>query len=96
MSLRAALARWLVRVALLTFWSLTLWGGLLVAATAWSAAEDGLRPSLARLLPARGASLWAWLNGFCAALAIAVGAGIATLVVWRWTSSRNRGPVKLS
>jgi hypothetical protein len=70
----------LARTALLVLWSLVAWGALLVILTLVDAGSEGLRPALARLLPARGASVWAWLNALSVMLALAVGlfgAGIA-------------------
>jgi hypothetical protein len=70
----------LARAALLLLWSLVAWGALLVFLTLVDAVGEGLRPALGRLLPASGASVWAWLNALSVALALAVGlvgAGIA-------------------
>ncbi|HYN02940.1 MAG TPA: hypothetical protein VE359_10880 [Vicinamibacteria bacterium] len=70
----------LARAALLMLWSLVAWGALLFLLTLVDAVGEGLRPALARLLPARGASVWAWLNALSVMLALAVGlfgAGIA-------------------
>jgi hypothetical protein len=60
---------WLVRGALLALWALVGWGTLLLLVTAAGALGEGPGVALARLLPSRGASLWAWLNGGAAALA---------------------------
>jgi hypothetical protein len=70
----------LARAALLLVWSLVAWGALLAVLTLVGAVGEGPRPALARLLPARGASVWAWLNALSVMLALAVGlfgAGIA-------------------
>ena len=61
-------------------WSLVAWGALLVFLTLVDAVGEGPGPALARLLPAGGASVWAWLNALSMMLALAVGlvgAGIA-------------------
>ena len=70
----------LARTALLILWSLVAWGALLVFLTLVDAVGEGPRPALGRLLPASGASVWAWLNALSVMLALAVGlvgAGIA-------------------
>ena len=70
----------LARAALLLVWSLVAWGALLLVVTLVGAVGEGPGRALARLLPARGASVWAWLNVLSAMLALAVGlvgAGIA-------------------
>ena len=80
MSARAFLAQWLARTALLLLWSLAAWGALLFVLTLVDAVGGGPGPALARLLPARGASVWAWLNALSVGLAMAVGlvgAGLA-------------------
>ncbi len=63
----------LARTALLLLWSLVAWGALLLVLTVVDAVGGGLGPALARLLPGRGASVWAWLNTFAVALAVCVG-----------------------
>lgn len=80
MGVRTVVVRPLARAALLILWSLVAWGALLFLLTLVDAVSEGLRPALARLLPARGASVWAWLNALSVGLAVAVGlvgAGIA-------------------
>jgi len=73
MSARVFLVQWFARTALLLLWSLAAWGALLVLLTLVDAVGEGLRPALARLLPAAGASVWAWLNALSVMLALAVG-----------------------
>ena len=85
MSARAFLAQWLARTALLLLWSLAAWGALLFVLTLVGAVGEGPGPAFARLLPARGASVWAWLNALSVGLAVVVGlvgAGFA------WTRRR--------
>ena len=80
MSARFFAVQWLARTALLLLWSLVAWGALLVLLTLVDAVGEGPGPALARLLPADGASVWAWLNALSVMLALAVGlvgAGIA-------------------
>jgi heme/copper-type cytochrome/quinol oxidase subunit 2 len=84
-------------VSLLVFWSLVVWGSLLVLVTAWSALSEGLRPAVDRLLPAHGASLWAWLNALSAALALAVWLAVTLTFFWfrfrlRRVTSRDPAP----
>ena len=79
MSARAFVVQWLARTALLLLWSLVAWGALLLVLTLVDAVGEGPGPALARLLPARGASVWAWLN----ALSVGAGAG---------GGARRRGP----
>jgi hypothetical protein len=69
-------------VALLTFWSLVVWGSLLLLLTGWGSLSEGLRPALGRLLPAPGAAFWAWLNAVSAALALAAWVAAALLLLW--------------
>jgi hypothetical protein len=76
---------WLVRGALLALWALVGWGTLLLLATTAGALRDGPGDALARLVPSRGASLWAWLNGLTAALALVGWLIVLGLFVWeRW------------
>jgi hypothetical protein len=87
MGARAFLAQWLARTALLLLWSLAAWGALLFFLTLVAAVGEGPGPALARLLPARGASVWAWLNALSVGLAVVVGlvgAGLA------WTRRRSK------
>lgn len=78
--------RLFARPALLAFWALVLWGTLLLGAAVFDAPSEGARAVLARLVPPRGASLWAWLNPLTAVLALVVWA----LVVGAFFRSRPR------
>jgi hypothetical protein len=82
MSSRAFALQWLVRTALLLLWSLVAWGALLLLVTLLDVAGEGVRPGLARLLPSRGASAWAWLNALSAALAMGMGVVAGGLFAW--------------
>jgi hypothetical protein len=82
MGARALVWQWLLRALLLLFWSLVGWGALLALVSLVDAASEGLRPALVRLLPSRGASIWAWLNGLSVALALAVGILAAGYLAW--------------
>ena len=80
MRARVFAVQWLARTVLLLLWSLVAWGALLVLLTLLDAVREGPGPALARLLPAAGASVWAWLNALSVMLAFAVGlvgAGLA-------------------
>ena len=80
MRARTLLLQPLARAALLLLWSLVAWGALLVLLTLVDAVGEGPGPALWRLLPASGASVWAWLNELSVMLAFAVGlvgAGLA-------------------
>jgi hypothetical protein len=84
MSARAFVRQWLGRTLLLLLWSLVAWGGLLLLLALFEAASEGVRPVLARVLPARGASVWAWINALSVALSLCVGLVLAGLgVAWR-------------
>ncbi len=76
----------MTRPALLLLWSFVLWGTLLLLTAAADALAEGVRPAVVRLLPVRGASLWAWVNAGCAALALAAWALVAAAVVLRLRS----------
>jgi hypothetical protein len=82
MSARAFALQSIVRTALLLFWSLVAWGALLLLVTLLDVAGEGVRPALARLLPSRGASTWAWLNALSVALALGVGLVAGGLFAW--------------
>jgi len=76
------LPRSLARILLLAFWAFVGWGWLLLALALVDAMREGVGPALARLLPLRDRSSWAWLNALCAALGLAVGivvGGVAVL-----------------
>jgi hypothetical protein len=77
---RRVALQWLARTALLLLWSLVAWGVLLLLATLTHAVGEGPRPALARLLPAGGASIWAWVNVLSVALALGVGLVAAGLL----------------
>jgi hypothetical protein len=81
-SARAFARQWFFRTALLLLWSLVGWGALLLLATIFDVAGEGVRPALARLVPLPGASAWAWLNALSAALAMAVGLVAGGLFAW--------------
>ena len=74
--------RWLARSALLMLWALVAWGALLLLVMLGHVVGEGLRPALARLLPAAGYSAWGWLNVLSMALALAVGVVAGGLFVW--------------
>jgi type VI protein secretion system component VasK len=69
-------------VGLLFFWSLVIWGTLLLGSTAHGVLSDGFGPAIARLLPAPGASAWVWLNALSTALAVAVWVLVLGLLLW--------------
>ncbi len=71
-SARVFVLQWLARTALLLFWSLAAWGALLLLVTLAGVVGEGPATALARLLPDRGASLWAWMNAVSVGLAVAV------------------------
>ncbi len=78
--------RFFGRPALLAFWALVLWGTLLLGAAVFDAPSEGAQAVLARFVPPRGASLWAWLNPLTALLALLVWALVAGAFF------RSRGP----
>jgi amino acid permease len=80
-----ALRGWVARPALLVLWALVLWGTLLLLVAAVDVVGSGAR-AFRQLLPAHGASLWAWLNAVSVALALAVWLA-ALLSAW----TRRRG-----
>jgi len=82
MSVRAFASGWLARAALLLFWSLVTWGALLLLLTVVDVIAEGLKPALARLLPARGASVWAWLNALSVGLAVSIGLLVGGTLAW--------------
>ena len=87
MGVRTVVVQPLARAALLILWSLVAWGALLFLLTLVDAVSEGPGPALARLLPARGASVWAWLNALSIGLAVAVGLVGAGLAWTRRTSA---------
>jgi hypothetical protein len=86
MSARVLVSQWLARTALLLLWSLAAWGALLLLVTLVGVAGEGVARPLARLFPARGASLWVWLNALSVGLTVAV-VLVGGAVVW---TSRRR------
>jgi hypothetical protein len=72
-------------------WALVAWGGLLLLLLLGHAVTRGLRPALAELLPAPGASAWGWLNALSAGLALAVGVVAGGLWVWGRVSASKSG-----
>ena len=81
MNARVFAAQWLGRSTLLLLWSLAAWGALLILLTLAGAVSEGPRQALERLLPAAGASFWAWLNALSVGLAVAVGL-VGGAVAW--------------
>ena len=53
--------------------------------------SEGVRPVLARLLPAHGTSAWGWINALSAGLALAVGFVAAGVWVWGRASASKSG-----
>jgi len=92
MSARAFALDWLARTALLLLWSLVAWGALLLLLTLVGAVGEGPGPALARLLPAAGASVWAWLNALSVGLAVAVGRVVGGITWTRRGSAQNVPP----
>ena len=85
MGARATVLKAFGRTAMLLAWALVGWGVLLVVSALAGSLRDGPAAAFARLLPARGASVWGWLGPISVLLALAVGLSIATLVVVRRT-----------
>jgi len=81
-----ALRAWVTRPAVFVLLSLLLWGTLLLLVAAVNAFGEGVRPVVVRLLPARGASLWTWVNAGCAALALVAWALVASALALRLRS----------
>ncbi len=69
-------------------WALVLWGGLLLLVSLGDVLTEGVRPVLARLLPAHGTSAWGWINAFSAGLALCV--GVAAAGVWLWGRAASK------
>ena len=92
MGARVFVVQWLARTALLLLWSLAAWGALLLLLTLVDAVGEGPRPALARLLPARGASVWAWLNALTVMLALAVGLVVGGIAWSRRGSAQTLPP----
>lgn len=89
---RGEALRALARPVLLAAWALVFWGTLLLAVAAFDVLGEGLVPVLARLLPAHGASLWAWLNAVSCLLALVAWAVVAALVVRRARDGEDDEP----
>jgi hypothetical protein len=86
---------WLVRGSLVALWALAGWGTLLLLATAFGVLSDGLGVALGRLVPAPGASMWSWLNGVAALLALLGWMIAGGLFAWgRWFSEEAPEPQK--
>ena len=82
MGARDVLRQLLLRTLLMLLWSLVGWGALLLLLALVNAVGEGPGPALARLLPSRGSSIWAWLNGLSVALALAVGVLAGGYLAW--------------
>ena len=95
MSRRTQAARrifgWFIRGSLISLWALVGWGTLLLVSTVLGAFSEGPGVAFARLVPARGASLWAWLNGLSALLALVAGSMALGLFIWGRTSEEHQG-----
>jgi hypothetical protein len=61
---------WLVQGGLFALWALAGWGTLLILVTLAGAVSEGPGVAFGRLVPPRGASLWAWLNSVSVLLAL--------------------------
>ena len=92
MGARVFVVQGLARTALLLLWSLAAWGALLFLLTLVDAVDEGPGRALARLLPARGASVWAWLNALLVGLAVSVGLLVGGYVAWTCRGSAPRLP----
>jgi len=73
-------------------WSLAAWGALLLLLTLVDAVGEGPGPALTRLLPAAGASVWAWLNALSVMLALAVGLVVGGIAWSRRGSAQTLPP----
>lgn len=82
MGARDLVRQFLLRGLLLLLWALVGWGALLLLLALVNAVGEGPGPALARLLPSRGSSIWAWLNGLSAALALSVGVLAGGYLAW--------------
>ena len=89
---RSLVLRALARLALLLVCSLVGWGALLLVSALANAIGEGPKPALARLLPARGASVWGWLSALSVLLALGAGlvAAALTLSSFRTGSEAER------
>jgi hypothetical protein len=66
---------------LLAFWALVVWGTLLLGSALVDLPAEGAGAVAQRLLPAQGASVWAWLNALTVPLALLVWLLVAALLV---------------
>jgi hypothetical protein len=87
MGARRVLIRAAERTALLAFWTLVLWGGLLLLSTLANALTEG-PAAFGRLVPVPGGSIWSWLASLSVLLALAVGLIGGALVL---SSARGNG-----
>jgi len=90
MGARSTVLKAFGRTAILLAWALVGWGALLLVSALVGSLQDGPAAALARLLPARGASIWGWLGPLSVLLALAVGLCVATVVVVRRTQGTTR------
>ena len=82
---------WLVRGGLFAAWAFAGWGTLLLLVTLAGVMSEGPGVALARLVPSRDVSLWAWLNSLSVLLAL--GAWLVALgLVLRARRSAVEGP----
>ena len=82
MSARAVVTQSFGRFAFLLLWSLVAWGALLLASAVADSFSEG-STAFARLLPTRGATIWAWLSALSVVLALGVGLVGGALVASR-------------
>ena len=73
MKSRGAAAETIGRLAFVALGSLVLWGALLLASAVADSWSEGA-VAFARLVPSRGANIWAWLAGL--SVVMAIGAGV--------------------
>jgi hypothetical protein len=85
---RSQLIQTLSRTLVLLVWALVLWGSLLITSTLANALGEGTAAAFARLVPARGASVWDWLSPLAMLLALVAGLGVAVVALW----NRRRAP----
>jgi hypothetical protein len=86
MSARVVVLQSFGRAAILLLWALAMWGALLLVSAVTDAFSEG-SVAFARLVPARGANVWAWLAALSELLALGVvivgGASLATKRMYR-------------
>jgi hypothetical protein len=90
MAARSLVLQALERLALLLVWCLVAWGALLLVSAVGNAVGEGLRPALARLLPAPGASIWGWLNPLSVLLALLAALAFAVFALARRSTDLTR------